>query len=232
MSYYKIQKLGAKMPSSMTEPSRGSLEVVVKQDSDNSPCCVYNEMVSLRLAQRLGIPLAMGVPAIGDGGVYFASLVVGGLSVSLPNVTAKRMAAVAKRYPVESAALFVFDVWTLNDDRLENVKANLTPAAIHMVAGIDHEQSLLGARGDIQASLDALEAGEIPREHPLEPYVRGTDVNRWVAEIGAAPDDWIDAAAILGHSVNGVHDRSQKKLASVLKSRRDRLSELVGQART
>ena len=68
----------------MTEPARGTLDVVLKQDSDNSPCCVYNEMVALRLAQRLGIPVAMGVPSVGDGGIYFASLTVGGLSINLP----------------------------------------------------------------------------------------------------------------------------------------------------
>jgi hypothetical protein len=55
VTVYKISKLGKKVPGgSMTEPVRGSLEVVLKQDSENSPCCVYNDMMALRLAQRLG----------------------------------------------------------------------------------------------------------------------------------------------------------------------------------
>ena len=54
---------------------------------------------------------------MGDGGVYFASLTVGGLSINLPDLSNKKMANVADRYPKEAAAIFVFDVWILNDDR-------------------------------------------------------------------------------------------------------------------
>ena len=157
MAFYKIRELSRKLPGgSMTEPVRGTLDVILKQDSDNSPTCVYNEIVALRLAQRLGVPLAMGVPSVGDGGTYFASLTVGGLSINLPNISAKKMAGVAKRYPSDAAALFVFDVWVLNNDRADNLKANLTPAEVHLVAGIDHEQTLLGTQGDVKESLQAL----------------------------------------------------------------------------
>jgi len=118
VSFYQIKQLGRKVArQSMTAPVRGTLEAVLKQDSDNSPCCVYNELVALRLGQRLGVPLAMGVPSVGDGGVYFASLTVGGLSINLPDLSNKKMANVADRYPKEAAAIFVFDVWILNDDR-------------------------------------------------------------------------------------------------------------------
>ena len=232
MTYYKIEKLGRSMPGSMTEPVRGTLEAVLKQDSDNSPCCVYNEIAALRLAQRLNVPLAMGVPCVADGGAYFASLVVGGLSINLPTITAKRMEAVARRYPAEAAALFVFDVWTLNTDRLENVKANLSAAPVRLVAGIDHEQSLLGARGDMQESLDALTALQVPQQHPLARHVRSADAGRWIAEIGSVSDALIESAVILGHSVNGVHARMQRKLADALKLRRDRLSDLVRKAQS
>ena len=169
MTFYRIKTLGKKVSSlSMTEPVRGTLDVVLKQDSDNSPCCVYNETVALRLAQRLGAPLAMGVPSVGDGGMYFASLMVGGLSINLPNISAKKMAQVAERYPHDTAAIFVFDVWILNDDRENNLKANLTSSPLHLVAAIDHEQTLLGRYGDIEQSLEALEAFEVPARHPLQ----------------------------------------------------------------
>jgi hypothetical protein len=38
MTFYRIKALGKKVSSlSMTEPVRGTLDVVLKQDSDNSP---------------------------------------------------------------------------------------------------------------------------------------------------------------------------------------------------
>lgn len=201
----------------MTEPVRGTLDVILKQDSDNSPTCVYNEMVALRLAQRLGVPLAMGVPSVGDGGTYFASLTVGGLSINLPNISVKKMAAVAKRYPADAAALFVFDVWILNDDRADNLKANLTPAEVHLVAGIDHEQTLLGTRADMQDSLHALAALDVPARHPLREHVLAGNVDQWIKRIEGLDDGSVDDAVVLGFSLSGVHERMQRKLAAVLR---------------
>ena len=231
MTFYKIRKLGSKVAGgSMTEPIRGTLDVVLKQDSENSPSCVYNEMVALRLAQRLGVPLAMGVPSVGDGGTYFASLTVGGLSINLPNLTSRKMADAAKRYPSEAAAIFVFDVWTLNDDRENNLKANLTAADIHLIAGIDHEQTLLGRYGDMNTSLQALQSLEVPTRHPLRDHVNSSHVAHWVAQIQSLNDKAIEDATILGFNVSGIFDGTQRKLADALKARRDELSKLVIQA--
>lgn len=228
MTFYKIKRLGKKLPGgSMAEPVRGSLDVVLKQDSDNSPCCVYSEIVALRLAQRIGIPVAMGVPSVGDGGVYFASLVVGGLSINLPNITARKMECVAKRYPSDTAAIFVFDVWILNDDRENNLKANLTTSDVHLIAAIDHEQTLLGRYSDMQVSLEALQNAEFPARHPLRNHVPKVYVNQWVKQIEALSDQSIEDAVILGFSIGGVHVRTQKKLALALKMRRDMLSKMV-----
>ncbi|MCG7952678.1 MAG: hypothetical protein N0E56_15880 [Candidatus Thiodiazotropha endolucinida] len=231
MSFYRIKKLGKKASSlSMTEPVRGALDVVLKQDSDNSPCCVYNETVALRLAQRLGVPLAMGVPSVGDGGMYFASLMVGGLSINLPNISAKKMVQVAERYPHDAAAIFVFDVWVLNDDRENNLKANLTSSPLHLVAAIDHEQTLLGRYGDMTESLQALEALEGPARHPLRDHLEQQHVEQWVARVQSMSDSDINDAVVVGYSVGGVHQRSQLRLAKVMKARRDSLPELVRQA--
>lgn len=211
----------------MTEPLRGTLDVVLKQDSDNSPSCVYNEMVALRLAQRLGVPLAMGVPSVGDGGTYFASLTVGGLSINLPNVTEKQMPNVAKRYPADAAGILVFDVWVLNNDRANNLKANLTSADIHLIAGIDHEQTLLGTLGDLKESLAALEAMEVPAQHPLRESVPASQLRTWTDAVRGLSDETIDAAVVLGFSVSGVHESMQRKLGTALKARRDAIDDLV-----
>ena len=214
----------------MTEPVRGTLDAVLKQDSDNSPCCVYNETVALRLAQRLGVPLAMGVPSVGDGGMYFASLTVGGLSINLPDISIKKMAGVCKRYPNETAAIFVFDVLILNDDREHNLKANLTSNPLSLIAAIDHEQTLLGRYADMQKSLEALESLEIPHLHPLRDYVNHKHVDQWISHIQSLSNAAIDSAVILGYSIGGVHQRTQKRLAEALKKRRDTLNDLVNKA--
>jgi hypothetical protein len=233
MTFYRIKSLGTKIAKlSMTEPVRGTLDAILKQDSDNSPCCVYNETTALRLAQRLGIPLAMGVPSVGDGGVYFASLVVGGLSINLPDISEKRMSYVAKRYPDEAAAIFVFDTWILNNDRTHNLKANLTSSPVHLVAAIDHEQTLLGHYSDPANSLQALQNLEVPSNHPLQPHVSDTHVAKWVAQTQDLSDEIINDSVILGYSLGGVHQRTQKKLAAALKLRRDALPELVEQVMT
>lgn len=231
MTFYRISKLKGKATTgSMTDPVRGTLDVVLKQDGEDSLACVYNELVALRLGQRLGLSLAMGVPSVGDGGTYFASLVVGGLSINLPNITAKQMPKVAERYPLESAGIFVFDVWVLNNDRADNLKANLTESPIHVFAGIDHEQTLLGTQAEMQQSLDALQSLAIPRPHPLMKYVKQNHVDYWVNEITQLSNDAIESAAVFGFSIGAVHDRMQKKLASALKARRDDIANLVLQS--
>lgn len=231
MTFYRIKRLAGRVHRpSMTEPMKGTLDVVLKQDGANAPCCVYNEIVALRLAQRLGVPLAMGVPSVGDGGVYFASLVVGGLSINLPDVTRKRMAGVAKRYPSEAAALFVFDVWTYNDDRAENLKANTTANPLPLVVGLDQEKSLLSCVGDLRASLDALAANRVPMSHPFKGCLAAARIGEWQRAILAVSDEAIEAAIVLGYSVGGVHVPDQTRLAEVMKARRDALPALLALA--
>ena len=162
--------------------------------------------------------------------MYFASLMVGGLSINLPNISAKKMAQVAERYPSDAAAIFVFDVWVLNDDRENNLKANLTSSPLHLVAAIDHEQTLLGRYGDMAKSLDALEALAVPDRHPLGTHLEQQHVEQWVARVQSMSDSDINDAVVLGYSVGGVHQRSQLRLAKSMKARRDSLPELVGQA--
>jgi hypothetical protein len=230
VTFYKVRQLGRKLSKlSLTEPVRGTLDVVLKQDSDNSPTCVYNEVVALRLAQRLGIPLALGVPSVGDGGIYFASLVVGGLSINLPDISNQKMAAVARRYPKEAAAILVFDVWTLNEDRERNLKANLTQSPLQLIAAIDHEQTLLGRLSDPEQSLKALEEMEIPSQHPMRDHVAHKWVQYWLDLVRHMDSEAIESAVVLGMSVGGVHDIMQKRLARVMIQRKEMLPQLVEQ---
>jgi hypothetical protein len=230
VTFYKIKQIKQQVAThSMTAPIRGTLDVVLKQDGENSPSCVYNEMVALRLAHRLGIPVAMGVPSVGDGGIYFASLTVGGLSINLPNVGRRRMPGVAKRYPNAAAAIFVFDVWILNNDRENNLKANLTSAPTQIIAAIDHEQTLLGTKADPAASIVALSNMDFPTNHPLGNLLKISDVERWAVAVSELSDEAISDAVVLGYSVGGIHASTQNKLSDALIDRRDDIAELINQ---
>ena len=49
-------------------------------------------------------------------------------------------------------------------------------------------------------------------------------VDHWIEQIQALSDQAIEEAVILGFSVSGVHERTQRKLATALKMRRDKLT--------
>jgi hypothetical protein len=54
-----------------TAPEIGDVAAIIKQDGDESPHCVYNEIVALRQAQTLHIPVADGALTLTpDGHTY------------------------------------------------------------------------------------------------------------------------------------------------------------------
>ena len=140
------------------------------------------------------------------------------------------MEGVAKRYPNAAAAIFVFDVWILNSDRENNLKANLTTAPTPIVAAIDHEQTLLGVNDDPDVSLAALMAMSFPERHPLGDHISAPEVERWTKAVAELSDEAIIDAVVLGQSVGGVHARTQRKLAQALIERQAQIAELVNQA--
>ena len=70
----------------------------------------------------------------------------------------------------------------------------------------------------------------VPIKHPLRGHLSAMFVDQWIERIAALDDGAVDDAVVLGFSVGGVHERTQRNLAEVVKTRRDHLADLVGRA--
>ncbi len=77
----------------------------MKFDGEESPHCVYNEAVAVRIAQTVHAPTADGVLSVSSGGPAFVSLAMTARPDRLPNVHWGIRHAVALKYPEEFAAL-------------------------------------------------------------------------------------------------------------------------------
>jgi hypothetical protein len=137
---------------STTGARDGYIAAIIKQDSELRPAQIYSELAANRLAQFLGLPVALGVAVQtkrADNGLRFASLkaaeagldfydftdhdasfdddddhkAVPGMHVESGHVNALRR--VCDRYPLQTAQIAVFDLWIGNDDRPGNLKAEL-----------------------------------------------------------------------------------------------------------
>ena len=229
---YKIREYGERLPGySLTEPSKGTLEVVIKREHNEARACVYNELVALALGNAIGVPLVQGVPTHTVDGVCFASLMVDGMGIDLPNIGFEQFESAVKRYPRECAGLLVFDAWIQNSDRSENLKANLQLSPAHIFAGFDHESGLLKHIDSIQERLDALRDPNQFISHPFAGIGLDNYLPPWIERIQNLSDERIVESVVLGRSVNSVHEDEQISLAEALVMRRDWLPELVSGAR-
>ena len=75
-----------------------------------SPHLVYNELVSLRLAQSLKVPVADGVLTVSGDGLAYASLEVALPGKALPDALPSQFGVIAQDCPHESAGLLAFAV--------------------------------------------------------------------------------------------------------------------------
>ena len=57
---YRIRRIYSRRVKGSTQASQGTLDAILKFDGEESPHCVYNEIVALRLAQTLHVPVADG----------------------------------------------------------------------------------------------------------------------------------------------------------------------------
>ena len=129
---------------STTGARDGYVAAIIKQDSDLRPAQVYSELAANRLAQFLGLPVAVGVAVQSrrtTDSLRFASLkaaesgldyydftdhdasfdddsddgIVPGMHVESGHISA--LQRVCQRFPLETAQIAVFDLWIGNDDR-------------------------------------------------------------------------------------------------------------------
>src|SRR4030067_2856986 len=104
---YKIVRISKKPLPGITAPVACSLDAILKSDCAESPYCVYSELVALRLAQTIHIPVATGVLTTTGAGEAYASIEIASPGLRLPDLLPTQYAKAAKHYPDEAAALAV-----------------------------------------------------------------------------------------------------------------------------
>ncbi|XTI73273.1 hypothetical protein ACQAYK_03935 [Acidithiobacillus sp. AC3] len=225
METYKIRRISRRSGSSgITQPAVGTLDALLKFDGNEAPHCVYNEIVALRLAQTLRMPIADGVLVTTGDGPTYASLLLHSPGISLPDVLNSQLDAVAQRYPQQAASLLAFDLWIGNGDRARNLKAVLATAHIQLFAGFDHSHALLGADKTPEDSIRALREGRLlVQSHPFYGRVRKIPLGAAFDRIQALSDVLIRECCVLGKPFRGVSEAWQEDLAGALIRRQSKL---------
>ncbi|MGC8733130.1 MAG: hypothetical protein ACP5RC_12870, partial [Halothiobacillaceae bacterium] len=153
---YRIRRIYSRKVKGSTQASQGTLDAILKFDGEESPHCVYNELVAMRLAQTLHIPVADGVLTLTPDGQTYASLELAASGLQLPDVLESRLDDVARRYPDEAAALVAFDLLIGNFDRGNNLKAVLASPHLQLFRAFDHSHALLSVKSAPEDSIKAL----------------------------------------------------------------------------
>lgn len=201
----------------------------MKFDGGESPHCVYNEAVAVRLAQTVHAPTADGVLSVSSGGPVFVSLAMTARPDRLPNVHWRMRHAVAAKYPVEVAALVAFDIFVGNNDRDGNLKASIANPGLYLFRAFDHSHTLLAARrADPKTSLAALKGGElVVLRHPFYGLVDFSGVKEWGKRIAETPDTLITECCVLRRDFRSVPLPMQQRLARALNTRKKLLPEII-----
>lgn len=225
---YRLHRIYSEQLRGTTLPSRCSISAILKFDHPTeSPHCVYNEYVALRIAQKLNIPVAEGCLSVTGDGQVFASLELGSPGMSLPDVTPSRYRLLMERYPDEMAALLVFDLLIGNRDRGQSIKAALVTPQIRFFAGYDHSHSLLNIEQDPWQSIQRLHEEEwIVEYHPFIPGVDIPYLERWIERVCTYPQQYIAECCLLGRPFRGVSEEMQQALADALVRRMSNIWDL------
>lgn len=226
---YEISRIRSRALSGSTYPSSCTVEGVAKFDGDESPNCVYNEAVAVRLAQTVHAPAADGVLAVSSAGPVFVSLAVTARPECLPNVHWRMRHKVAATYPTEVAALVAFDIFVGNNDRDGNLKAAVASRGLYLFRAFDHSHALLAAqRADPKQSLAALKSGElIVVRHPFYGLADFKSVQTWGERIAATPDTLIKECCVLRRDFRSVPLALQQQLARALNARKKLLPTML-----
>jgi len=254
---YEITGAMSPNPRSTTGAQDGQLSAILKCDHEAAKAQVYAELVANRLAMFLGIPVVVGVPARGvlpEAQLHFAALraAEAGLDVydfTADDVTdpddedaeapplpagmyrnsghARPMAALCQKYPLEAAAIAVFDLWIGNEDRALNFKAELGAGDRGVMFALDQGSSLLACRSTVDQSLTALARADFPSFHPFQKLVNARYCGAMVERICSMPDWAILSASAYDDTVGNVTLDEQYAAYAALIDRKRNLGALV-----
>lgn len=225
---YKIRSIRKKSFPGVTAPVSCSLDAILKFDSNESPYCVYSELVALRLAQTFHIPVASGVLTMTGSGEAYASIELGSPGLHLPDLLPLQFANTASQYKEEAAALVAFDIFIGNWDRGSNIKASLVTPHLPIFQGFDHEHGLLGVESDPLKSIERLgHVDLIVRHHPFYKHVDDMLVAKWADRMSQTTDAMICECCELKRPLRAVTIDMQEKLADALCKRKMNLPHLI-----
>lgn len=239
---------------STTGARDGYVAAIIKQDCGLRPAQVYSELAANRLAQFLGLPVAIGVavqPRRTDAGLRFASLkateagidyydftdhdasfidddengAVAGMHVESGHVSALRK--VCERYPLQTAQIAVFDLWIGNDDRPGNLKAELSEDGFGAIFAMDQGASLLSCAARRHEALSHLQSDDFPHFHAFQKLVAPIYCGEMIERICTIPDWAMYAAMTFDDNVGSVTIAEQYEVCEILKERRRFLRHLV-----
>ncbi|GAM09051.1 hypothetical protein OR1_01325 [Geobacter sp. OR-1] len=227
---YKIHRIMRQLSHGCTRASKCTLPAILKFDCDDSPHCVYNENVVVRLGQTLHVPIADGVLTHTGDGPAFASLEIGSPGLSLPNVIDSRIERIARTYPGEAAALTAFDILIGNWDRKQNLKASVATPHIKLFLGFDHSHALLNLKEDPWDSIKCLGSTDLTvRFHPFYGYVDLDILHWWAERIAATPDAYIRECCMMGKTFRAVTEDLQEYLSQALVKRKNLLPSIIAE---
>ncbi|MDD2934021.1 MAG: hypothetical protein PHO76_09070 [Methylotenera sp.] len=239
---------------STTGARDGYVAAIIKQDSELRPAQVYSELAANRLAQFLGLPVAVGVAVQSQrmlNSLRFASLkaseseldyydftdydtsfdeisdvnIVPGMHIESGHVIALR--EVCERYPLETAQIAVFDLWIGNDDRPGNLKAELSKDNFGAIFAMDQGASLLSCAPRRHQAIALLNSYEFPRYHAFQKLVSPMYCGEMIERISTIPDWAMHAAMTYDDNVGSVTIAEQYEVCEILKTRRTFLRDLV-----
>lgn len=254
---YEITGESSPNDRSTTGAEDGHIAAVLKADHQAASGQLYSELAANRLAMFLGIPVVTGVPArrtASEGGMRFAALRAAEAGLDIYDFTAndpfegdddpedapvlpagvyrnsghvRATAVLCEKYPLEAAAIAVFDLWIGNEDRALNFKGQLSSADRGVIFALDQGSSLLACRPTINKSLDWLDRFDFPSFHPFQKLVNARYCGAMVERIMSIPDWSILAATTYDDTVGNVTLDEQYAAYEALLNRKGFLGEMV-----
>lgn len=228
-THYTLHRCWPRSGKSTTRVATGLLKAVIKfNELEEAPDNVFNEIVALRLAQRLNVPVTEGVLVSSPRGPLFASLAISDAGISLPDLSRKDVQKCAERYPEQVASLVAFDIWIGNFDRALNVKANLGADAIPVFRAFDHSHCLLNAAAKRSVSMEQLASKAlIATAHPFYGLVTRDHLFPWISRIASLHGRLVEESCIHPSLQTLVPLNVQRQLSNALKRRRQVLADIV-----
>ena len=226
---YIIHRINRRTKTGITAASLCTLNAILKFDCDESPYCVYNEHVAVKLAQTLHLPVTDGVLASTNDGPAFASLEIATTGLPLPNLLKSQSAKAASLYPNEAAALVAFDILIGNYDRGSNLKTSLSTPHIRIFKAFDHSHCLLTIEETPDDSLLRLSDASdlIAKFHPFYGHVRQSLLIDWATRVASVEDVYIKECCNMGKTFRTVTADMQKNLSAALIKRKNALPTII-----